>query len=155
MDKYHSFIKKFAEETTLQSIKIPKHVYSSNCDEYMTDVFGVYADRLKYRGYERDIVKGARVAQEILNIKRMQGEQWDIITLGSESNVKIEGVSQPLISQVKIIDSESEEEYQTMTFGTSGLFYDPGTGTMASTPQHHVNYFVNPNGSDDEPETNF
>lgn len=80
-------IKKYALTAKTKEILVPSHVYENNCNRYVDKVFGKLAGVLKYEGYERDIVKGARASQDIINIKNITENSWDVIDLGAESNV--------------------------------------------------------------------
>ena len=82
-------IKKYAESTTIKALSTPKQVQSEYCDEYLTTVFGKYADMLKYDGFEHDIVKGTRVAQDVLNSIRQQADPWKLLEIAQDSVVKV------------------------------------------------------------------
>lgn len=92
-------IKKYAAQTTIQKLKSPKQVYSTQCEAYLKEVFGEYASVLQYEGYEHDIVRGSRLQQEMLNTPDLRKEEWSLIALGAASNVKIEESGQHLTSQ--------------------------------------------------------
>ena len=118
-------IKKYAESTTIKALTTPKQVYSEHCDEYLTSVFGKYAESLKYEGFERDIVRGTRVAQDVLNSIRQQADPWDLLEIASSSKVKV--LNDHLINQVssksKLKKKKFKKEYMTeMNYDISDQF---------------------------------
>ena len=124
-------IKKYAESTTIKTLSTPKQVHSEHCDEYLTSVFGKYAESLKYEGFERDIVRGTRVAQDVLNSIRQRANPWDLLEIAASSKVKVRDdhlinqVSEKPVLKKKAKKAKLKSAYKDVyVYTESSLFVD-------------------------------
>ena len=81
-------IKKYAMENKEAEIRSPNQLYSSNCEEYVHNIFGELSVVLLYDGYERDIVKGARIAQEVINRRVVGKKAVELLEVSKTTTVK-------------------------------------------------------------------
>lgn len=108
-------IKQYALAVPLAALQAPKQVDSAECEAYLVDVFGKYADVLRYRGFEKDIVKGTRVAQGLIHGDRQRKNQWDLLSMGRNSSLKLDKEQEQVASKKK-----KKVQLPTHTLGTTG-----------------------------------
>lgn len=82
-------ILKYSAETPKNKILKVTTVYSDKCETYIKNVFGKYAEFLMYKGYERDIMLGSRVARDMIYTPALaKVGAWDLLEAGMYDGVR-------------------------------------------------------------------
>lgn len=111
-------IKKYAINATTEEIQAPNHLFSTNCEVYVDAIFGEYANTLKYDGYEHDIVKGARVAHDVMHSRSIFTNYSAIAELACDRGVRVTAEIKAVQKAVFDFESINTEEPQWETMPT-------------------------------------